>query len=70
VQKIFEWFEGEVKSLPEVFAGSNGNFITIMLEDVVNMLHSTGCDNFPDLHSLAASCGASILKSVSVEVQN
>jgi glutamate synthase domain-containing protein 2 len=67
-EEIFEWFEEVVKSLPEVFSESNQNFVAIVQEGVVNMLHGMGCEHLSTLHSVAASSGTLVLESVPTEV--
>jgi hypothetical protein len=66
---MFKWFEEEVKSLPEMFAHLNQNFVALTLEGVLNMLHGSGCGHLHALHSLATSSGTSVLEDVPMEVQ-
>jgi hypothetical protein len=47
---FFQWFESEVASLPDVFAGINENFVAIALEGVLNMLKLEKCAHIDVLH--------------------
>jgi hypothetical protein len=58
-----------VRSLPGVFWQLNDNFVVLAIKGVLNMLHSSGCQELSELRQLAASSDASIVEDVSAEVQ-
>jgi hypothetical protein len=48
MRDLIKWFEGEVKSLPEVFGLVNQNFVAYALVGVLRMLQDSGCEHFAD----------------------
>jgi hypothetical protein len=45
------------------------NFLVLAIEGILNMLHSSSCQELPALHELAASSDAFVVENVPAEVQ-
>jgi hypothetical protein len=69
VVDYINWFEEEVKAVPGMVWQLNDNFVVLAIEGVLNMLHSSSCQELPRLHELVVSSDASIVENVPMEVQ-
>jgi hypothetical protein len=63
------WFEEEVKAVSGVVWQLNDNFVVLTIEGVLNMFHSSGCQELSALRDMAASSDASIIDNIPSEVQ-
>jgi hypothetical protein len=60
IREIVEWFDEEITA--------NKNFVCYAIIGVLRMLDDSGCEHFEGLQSIMASCDASVLKDLLLEL--
>jgi hypothetical protein len=68
VEEMIRWVVGDVKAVSDTIWLLNNNFAILGIESVLSMLNGVGCQELGQLHDLASSRDASVLKDVPKDV--
>jgi hypothetical protein len=68
VDDYIGWFEEEVKAVSRAVWQLNDNFVVLAIEGVLNMLHSSDCQELSVLHDLGALSDTSVIEDIPGEV--